>query len=133
MRDLFPGNRHIYKSSSSQEDFRRMTNDNDKLLTAGQVAEMFQLPRCTIYGWVHKKRIKVLKLSRKMIRFRQSDIEAFLQSRTQDAVQREAAVRPASPRRQPRKFCSTQNSYVNNLVSQVKEEVMGTEEKKCPG
>src|SRR5208283_6134812 len=95
MRDLFPGNRHIYKSSSSQEDLRRMTNDNDKLLTAGQVAEMFQLPRCTIYGWVHKKRIKVLKLSRKMIRFRRSDIEAFLQSRTQDAVQREAAVRPA--------------------------------------
>jgi len=110
-----------------------MTNDNDKLLTAGQVAEMFQLPRCTIYGWVHKKRIKVLKLSRKMIRFRQCDIEAFLQSKTQDAAQQEAAVRPASQRRPiigRQKFCSTQNSYVNNLVSQVKEDVLGTEEKK---
>ena len=113
-----------------------MTNDNDKLLTAGQVAEMFQLPRCTIYGWVHKKRIKVLKLSRKMIRFRQSDIEAFLQSRTQDAAQREAAVRPASQRRPiigRQKFRPTHNSYVNDLVNQAKEEVMGTEEKKCPG
>ncbi|MDD3012385.1 MAG: helix-turn-helix domain-containing protein [Candidatus Gastranaerophilales bacterium] len=51
------------------------------LLDVTQLAQMLKIEVSTIYDWVHKKKIKYIKIGR-LLRFRQEDIEALIQSNT---------------------------------------------------
>lgn len=53
-------------------------NANEILLTADQVAEILSVPIETLYQWTSRGKIAHFKISRRMIRFRRSDIDDFL-------------------------------------------------------
>jgi len=55
--------------------------DNDKLLKAAEVAEILRVPLLTIYAWVNRGVLPVIKISCRCIRFRDSDIRNFLNER----------------------------------------------------
>ncbi len=63
-----------------------MTTDTDALLTTKQVAKKLGLSYYTIMTWRSVKRypLKYIKVGRR-IRYRLSDVEAFLRERTESA------------------------------------------------
>ncbi|MBT3267004.1 helix-turn-helix domain-containing protein [Candidatus Poribacteria bacterium] len=54
---------------------------NERFLNVDDVAALFGVSPKTVYGWVHAKAIPHMKLSRSVLRFRPSDIEAWAESR----------------------------------------------------
>ena len=65
-----------------------MTSDSldpERLLTINEVAELTGLAVGTLYHFVSERRIPVIRLSKRCIRFRQSDLSDWIQSLTQKA------------------------------------------------
>ena len=56
---------------------------NDKLLTVSEIAEIFRVGRSKAYDIVGKREIPYIRIGRE-IRFRRSDIDAYLKSKTQN-------------------------------------------------
>ena len=50
----------------------------EQLLTVTEVAELLQFPKQTVYQMVSQRRLPVIKLSGRCLRFRKSDIDAFI-------------------------------------------------------
>ena len=57
----------------------------ERLLTIKEVAELTGLEVGTLYHFVSQKRIPVVRLSKRCIRFRQSDLSAWIQTLTHGA------------------------------------------------
>jgi excisionase family DNA binding protein len=57
----------------------------DRLLTIDEVAELTGLAVGTLYHFVSQKRIPVVRLSKRCIRFRQSDLSDWIQTLTVEA------------------------------------------------
>jgi excisionase family DNA binding protein len=56
---------------------------SDRLLTINEVADMTGLAVGTLYHFVSQKRIPVVRLSKRCIRFRKSDLSAWIETLTQ--------------------------------------------------
>lgn len=46
----------------------------EKLLTKEDILEMLKIKKSTLYCWVHQKKIPFIKLGRRTLRFRESEI-----------------------------------------------------------
>lgn len=57
----------------------------DRLLTIDEVAEITGLAKGSLYHFVSQKRIPVVRLSSRCIRFRYSDLLSWIQMLTQEA------------------------------------------------
>jgi len=68
---------------------RKVFDHPDRLLTIGQVAELTGLTVGSLYHYVSQKRIPAIRLSRRCLRFRLSDLQGWFE---------EAAVYPARER-----------------------------------
>jgi excisionase family DNA binding protein len=68
----------------------------EELLTAKELAQILKLKLSTIYAWTHTGMIPHIKISRNCIRFRLSDVLAWLEERT---VKGRPSLRPAEYRR----------------------------------
>jgi excisionase family DNA binding protein len=58
-------------------DTRAPIDLDHRLLTPAQVAELFQVPRSTVYGLAREGRLPCLRIGR-AIRFSQEDLERYL-------------------------------------------------------
>jgi excisionase family DNA binding protein len=56
---------------------------SDRLLTINEVATMTGLAVGTLYHFVSQKRIPVVRLSKRCIRFRKSDLATWIEALTQ--------------------------------------------------
>jgi excisionase family DNA binding protein len=97
-----------------------------KLLTVEELASMLGMTKTSVYQAVYYKRIPCVKISKKALRFSPSDIEAWLESKTQQVSEPEATKTPIrrSPGR-PRKNGKARDACINSLVEQAKKEVLG--------
>lgn len=94
----------------------------EKLLTVAQVAEILNVKESTLYKWTHNRKIHFVKLSGRILRFRQSDLERWIESK------QSAPATPTPPRPRPgRRAGHTKftNDYVDRLVENAKKEVLG--------
>lgn len=58
--------------------------EREQLLTIRQLAELLQVPISTIYRWRHVgEGPRGIRVSGRHVRYRLSDVEAFLQQRTE--------------------------------------------------
>ena len=71
------------ESASNATVDRSVTGD--RLLTINEVAKLTGLAAGSLYHFVSEKRIPVVRLSKRCIRFRQSDLSDWIQSLTQKA------------------------------------------------
>jgi excisionase family DNA binding protein len=76
-----------------------------KLLTKEDVLEMLKIKQSTLYSWIYQKKILYIKLGKKCLRFRESDIlewiaDKAVRPQTAEASQkaRIKRVRPRSPK-----------------------------------
>jgi excisionase family DNA binding protein len=97
----------------------------EKLMTIDELAEMLSMTKKTIYQNVHFKRIPHISVNKKTLRFDPKAIDAWLKSKTRDAVEREPKqpVR-RSPGRPRKNNGRTNDNYINSLVEQAKKEVL---------
>jgi len=55
----------------------------DHLIKVGEVAERLVITKMGVYGMVFKNKIPAVKISRRCLRFRNSDIEEWLDKKSQ--------------------------------------------------
>jgi excisionase family DNA binding protein len=91
----------------------------EKLLTTEEVASLLGFTRAGVYSLILKGRIPCIKISRRCVRFRAADIEAWLRSKTAGTAQ-PAQPEPKRDRGRPRK-----NLPVDRIIEQAKKEVLG--------
>ncbi len=60
----------------------------EKLLTLKDVCRILVVEPGTVYGWIHRKKIPVLRLSNRMVRFKMADIEKWLADKSQKEEQK---------------------------------------------
>ncbi|MFI5395314.1 MAG: helix-turn-helix transcriptional regulator [Candidatus Binatia bacterium] len=72
-------------------------NHTDRLLDVNEAAAMLGLKPCTLYQWAYERRIPVVKLFSRALRFKRSTIEKLI------ADSERPALRPLNdrPRSQP--------------------------------
>jgi excisionase family DNA binding protein len=51
----------------------------DRLLKVEDVAQMLSIKPVTVYQWYKQGRLKGFKLGRKLVRFRKTEVDSFLQ------------------------------------------------------
>lgn len=67
------------------KDARSHSPSGDRLLTINEVAELTGLTVGTLYHFVSQRRIPVVRLSKRCIRFRHSDLSHWIQTHTEGA------------------------------------------------
>ena len=92
-----------------------------KLLTVDDVAKLLQVKKLSVYKLVYEKRIPVIKISRKMLRFKPEDIEEWLQK-----LKAENSTVTVKTNRGRKPTKKVNNNFVNKVIEQAKREVLGT-------
>jgi len=91
----------------------------DKLLTLKELCTMLHMRPSGIYGLVHYRKIPVVKLSSRCLRFRLSDIQSWIAAKT---------VQPQSPQAQPvqpkKRGRPSKNPVIDRIIEAAKREVL---------
>ena len=65
---------------------KEMTAGDEKLLlNVEEAAALIGVSTGTLYHWIGERRVPIVRLSRRCVRFRRSDLEAWLSQRTEPA------------------------------------------------
>lgn len=94
----------------------------EKLMTVKEVANILGFSEIGIYQAVFRKRLPCVKISKRALRFRPSDIQAFIESKLQPAEPTEVK-QPSRRKGRPRKNSRLKDDYINHIVEQAKKEV----------
>lgn len=96
----------------------------EQLLTVPEVAELLQFPKQTVYQMVSQRRLPVIRFSGRCLRFRRSDIDAFIAAKLVPAgappEDKRTVIRTGKPGR-PRYALQD----IDNLINTAKKEVCG--------
>lgn len=95
----------------------------EKYLTADEVAKLLTIEKVSVYGMVARGQIPCLKITGRLLRFKESEIQAWLDSKSRDARYR---IKPGF--KQPvksKKTLATSVTNVDRIVEIAKREVLG--------
>ncbi len=56
----------------------------EKLLSVAELAELLGIAKGSLYHWISEGRIPVVRLSKRCVRFRESDIEQMMEMLSSD-------------------------------------------------
>jgi len=93
----------------------------DKLLTLKELCTMLHMRPSGIYGLVHYRKIPVVKLSSRCLRFRLSDIQSWIAAKTVQPMQQAQAQPVQPPRRRGR---PPKDRKIDMIIEQAKREVL---------
>ena len=97
----------------------------EKLLTVDDVAELLRFPKQTIYQMVCHRKLPVVRLSGRCLRFRLTDIEAFLDGKLIPAGapidETRAVIHTGKPGRP--KYVSQD---IDSIICKAKKEILGS-------
>jgi excisionase family DNA binding protein len=65
---------------------RTTTTDPDRMLGYPELEALIRIPRGTLYCWVHQRAIPHVRLGPRLVRFRLSEVVAWLDQRAVAAV-----------------------------------------------
>lgn len=55
---------------------------SEQLLTPEELAKLLKINKRTVYYWIEKRLINYIRINHKVVRFRHTDIEEFIQKHT---------------------------------------------------
>ena len=96
----------------------------EKLIDINAVSELVNLPVKTLYQYVQQKRLPVLKISSRCLRFRLSDIMLWLESKSQGVQEAPMPVRRSTRRPRKTTINSRSKNHIDALVESVRKEVL---------
>jgi len=94
----------------------------DKLLTADQVAEILQVKKSTMYSLVCRKRIPHLKLTGKILRFKLSELQRWIESA--NYLNTASNYTPEKAKSQPKSKNTISIDQIDRLIQQARIEVL---------
>ena len=97
----------------------------ERLLNIDEVSKLLGVEVSTIYSWTSKKKIPFIRLSGKLVRFRESEIQKWLEERSVDPGQQAAHMKSA-PGNRLRKIRNPAiaDDFVESIVKSAQREVL---------
>lgn len=95
----------------------------EKLLSIDEVSEILGVTKATIYSWTSRNRIPHVKLSKRLLKFREKEIMDWIaeKSVTADSASQTEKKRVNTRRKMP---TPPQKDYIERIVRNAKEEVL---------
>ena len=94
----------------------------EKLMNIDEVAEYLGVTKTTIYSWTAQKKIPHIKLTRKLLKFREKDIMDWL---AQKSVSADASEVGQRKRLYSRPSSNLSNDSIQRIIRNAKAEVLG--------
>ncbi len=95
----------------------------EKLITVSDVAAFLGITKMGVYGMVFKKGLPAIKISKRCLRFRPSDIEKWLVSKTQAAVLQRPSTEPKHRSSGRVRKNGVKADYIDRIIENAKKEV----------
>jgi len=103
----------------------------EKLIGIQAAAEYLGIPKSTLYVWTCRKKIPCIRISSRMLRFRLSELEAWLQSKTQGVKEPQTQQPvPTAYKLHKQRQSGANNNLIDALVESARREVIGNESAK---
>jgi excisionase family DNA binding protein len=93
----------------------------ERLLAIDEVAQMLGVTKSTIYSWTHRNKIPYVKLGKRCLRFRESDILKWVADSSCHPKNEE---HPKVRCKRNRVIGTMTNGYVEGLIKRAKGEVL---------
>ena len=93
----------------------------DEYMTVDEVADLIKCSKLTIYGMVAKKKIPYKKPSRRLLRFKKSEILAWIDGKYPGTETTSASSVKKTARRR-----AIGAGQINGIVNMARKEVLGT-------
>jgi len=94
----------------------------EKLLTKEQVMEMLGIKESTLYSWTHRNFIPYMKLGKRRLRFRESDILEWIASKS---VRPQAGEeRHKTKRKRTTSRPSIADDYIEGIINRAKKDAL---------
>jgi excisionase family DNA binding protein len=92
----------------------------ERLLAIDEVAQMLAVTKSMIYAWVHQNKIPYVKLGKRLLRFREEDIIAWV---SEMEVQPEPYAAPRMRARRPLAGRAARDSYIDGIIKNAKRNI----------
>lgn len=92
----------------------------EKLLDIDDVSEMLGVTKATIYSWTSQNKIPHIKLSKRLLKFRELDIMAWIAARS---VSMDTCIPPERVQISKRSV-SEPDDFIERIINTAKEEVL---------
>jgi|WetSurMetagenome_2_1015567.scaffolds.fasta_scaffold00088_39 excisionase family DNA binding protein len=90
----------------------------ERLLSVDETLGILGIKKATLYSWVCRRQIPVVKLSARLLKFRESDLEAFINARAVNYQQKPVkASRTIKAPNRPGKD-------IHEMVASIRQEVL---------
>jgi excisionase family DNA binding protein len=99
----------------------------ERLLSVDEVVLMLGVSKATIYSWTHKNKIPHIKLSRRLLKFRESDILAWIERRSNNPSEEKkgtSALRRKDSLSIQRHKDSNRDAQIDRIVDKAIREVV---------
>ena len=95
----------------------------EKLLSVDEVSEMLGVTKATIYSWTSRNKIPHIKLSKRLLKFRKNDIEAWIAKRAVGA-DTPFSVQEDKRRKRFRTSLNLQDDFIEKIIRNAKDKVL---------
>lgn len=85
----------------------------EQLLTIDDIAEKLQVKKSTIYSLVHKNRIPHIKLTGKLLRFRETEIQEWIDRGSESTDVSLPSEGETKTKKRPQKYCPVERIIEN--------------------
>ncbi|MGO9379432.1 MAG: helix-turn-helix transcriptional regulator [Dissulfurispiraceae bacterium] len=97
----------------------------DNLLTAEDVCRLLVIAPSTLYHWTMQNKIPHVKLSRKMVRFRESEILRWIENKSGVSDNDNGKQQQVVHKKPRRKTMKIVTDDIDALIDRAKKEVLG--------
>lgn len=94
----------------------------EKLLDIDDVSEMLGVTKATIYSWTSQNRIPHIKLSKRLLKFREKEIMAWIAARSV-STETATVIRKRS-RAGGTTFAGSRENYIDKIIENAKEKIL---------
>ena len=95
------------------------------LLTVKEVANMLKIHESTVYAWASQGKIPSVTLSRKALRFREKDLQEFIESKLIHLEAHSPLTETPLVKQSKSSYISRSKGQIESLIENTRREVLG--------
>jgi excisionase family DNA binding protein len=95
----------------------------EKLLSIDELSEILGVTKATIYSWTYRNKIPHIKLSKRLLKFRRNDIEAWITKRAVSA-DTPFLVQEDKKHKRSRTFSNLNDDFIEKVIRNAKDGVL---------
>jgi len=95
----------------------------EKLLNIDELSEILGVTKSTIYSWTSQNKIPHIKLSKRLLKFRENDIEAWIGRRAVSA-DTSFLVQEDEKRKRSRTSLNLHDDFIEKIIRNAKKRVL---------